>query len=220
MRVFQRRILGVFVFALFASIIIGPTTRAATIISAVDATASSTFSPSVDIGNTIDQSGLSIGYSSGVTDFDAYIALNPTHTILSANAEWFSATVATSAQVTYDLGSAFTIDRIALWNEEGRGILTTDISTSLDGILFTALTTILPTDNPSGVDYPADVFGFGPILARYFRFDADCSTGCGIGEVAFSNVSPVPVPAALPLFLTMLAGMAGLRWWRRRTTAV
>ena len=34
------------------------------------------------------------------------------------------------------------------------------------------------------------------------------------------SVSPVPLPAALPLFLTMLAGMAGLRWWRRRTTAV
>ncbi|MCG8544180.1 MAG: VPLPA-CTERM sorting domain-containing protein [Alphaproteobacteria bacterium] len=30
------------------------------------------------------------------------------------------------------------------------------------------------------------------------------------------SVSAVPLPAALPLFLTMLAGMGLLRWWKRR----
>lgn len=30
-------------------------------------------------------------------------------------------------------------------------------------------------------------------------------------------VSVVPIPAALPLFLTMLAGMGALRWWRKRS---
>ena len=30
------------------------------------------------------------------------------------------------------------------------------------------------------------------------------------------SISPVPLPAALPLFLTMLAGMGLLRWWKRR----
>ncbi|MCG8548459.1 MAG: VPLPA-CTERM sorting domain-containing protein [Alphaproteobacteria bacterium] len=38
----------------------------------------------------------------------------------------------------------------------------------------------------------------------------------GIWEIS-GDVSAVPLPAAFPLFLTVLAGMAGLRWWRRRT---
>ena len=33
---------------------------------------------------------------------------------------------------------------------------------------------------------------------------------------ASEKVSAVPLPAALPLFLTVLAGMGFLRWWKRR----
>jgi hypothetical protein len=37
----------------------------------------------------------------------------------------------------------------------------------------------------------------------------------------FSNIetSPVPIPAALPLFGSVLAGMGLFRWWKRRTPA-
>jgi hypothetical protein len=37
----------------------------------------------------------------------------------------------------------------------------------------------------------------------------------------FSNIetAPVPLPAALPLFGSVLAGMGFFRWWKRRSTA-
>jgi len=66
---------------------------AATIIAPVSATASSIFiKPRSDysIENTIDQSGLSLKYESGVTDFDDYLAGDPKHTSKANGNEWFS----------------------------------------------------------------------------------------------------------------------------------
>ena len=75
----------------------------------------------------------------------------------------------------------------------------------------------MPTNNPVGSDYLAQVFLLGSTSAQYVRFDitAGCPQansgfdGCGIGEVAFSVVNSVPVPAALPLMSSALA-MFGL----------
>lgn len=66
---------------------------AATIVAPVSATASSIFvKPRSDysIENTIDQSGLSLKYESGVTDFDDYLAGDPKHTSKANGTEWFS----------------------------------------------------------------------------------------------------------------------------------
>ena len=63
---------------------------AAVIVGPVAGTASSEFSSSFDIGNTFDQSGLSISYTSGVDDFDAYLALGPTHSYVAIDNEWFT----------------------------------------------------------------------------------------------------------------------------------
>ncbi|MCG8547570.1 MAG: hypothetical protein MJE12_25510, partial [Alphaproteobacteria bacterium] len=51
--------------------------------------------------------------------------------------------------------------------------------------------------------------GFAPVLNNnawftHFRMNV------------IEGPSPVPLPAALPLFLTVLAGMGFLRWWKRR----
>jgi hypothetical protein len=40
-----------------------------------------------------------------------------------------------------------------------------------------------------------------------------------VDNMQFGTVSAVPLPAALPLFLTVLAGMGALRWWRKRQVA-
>ncbi|WP_239005390.1 PEP-CTERM sorting domain-containing protein [Gloeothece citriformis] len=174
--------------------------QAAVIISPVSATASSEFSGDYDIGNTIDQSGLSIGFISGVTNFDAYIAQNPTHTTIAANFEWFTQENVVSATVNYDLGQTYLIDRLALWNEESSGIGSFDISVSTDNVNFTQIATgLVPFDNPLA-NYPAEIFSFGSVAARYVRFGiSQCPqpnpgsfNGCGIGEVAFSVV-PEPL---------------------------
>ena len=202
--------------------------QASVIISPVSATASFELSSTYDIGNTIDQSGLSAGFVDGVTNFDAYLADigagNPTHSYTAADNEWFTPVGITSATVNYDLGGVYSIDRLALWNEEFSGIGTLDILVSLDNINFTTVASDLrPVDNPRNVDYGAQIFGFGTQSARYIQFDVsncpqpngDPTLYCAIGEVAFST-SAVPIPAAVWLFGSGLLGLIGVA--RRKKT--
>jgi hypothetical protein len=66
---------------------------AATIVAPVTAFATSNFGPTrndYSIENTIDQSGLSLDYVSGITDFDTYLASKPRHTSNANGNEWFS----------------------------------------------------------------------------------------------------------------------------------
>lgn len=214
---------------------------ASTIVAPIGAEASTTFSPSsgndYSILNTIDQSGLSAGYVSGVTDFDSYLAGNPTHTSLANGNEWFSRdygrrTVAVQT-VTYAFSALTSINGFALWNEEFAGIGTTQLwwSAAIGGE-FTFLDTVTPLDSAFGSpNYLAQIFKFDPIDMLFFRLviencpgpprRASNYRGCGIGEVAFSSVPPgpvdnnpiVPLPAALPLFGSALGFFV---WMGRR----
>ena len=78
----------------FACAAYGSQSMASTIVAPVTATASTTFPASsgnnYSVLNTINQSGLSLGYVSGETDFGTYLAGNPTHTSLANGNEWFS----------------------------------------------------------------------------------------------------------------------------------
>lgn len=216
------------VFAVVLSSTFATTASASVIVSATDATASSTFggagSP-VDISHTIDQSGLSVGYSSGVTDFDTYISLAPIHTFVAEQFEWFGDIRSSTAVLTYDLGSVLNIDRLVLWGEESAGFGTADIFSSIDGVTFNFLTTINPLDNPLLSNYTAEVFSLNSIISgQFFRLDlSDCPQpdgdvrfqGCSLGEIAFSSVSDVPLPPVMSLFGIGLA-MIGFIGRRRK----
>lgn len=180
------------------------------------------------ITNTFDQSGLSAGYTAGVTNFDDYIASAPSHTTTFNGFEFFANSGTNSLQVTYDFGAATVINALALWNEEASGIASLNLLTSNDGINFTSLVSGLsPTNNT--VDYFADVFAFGAVSARYVRFSASgcpqsgigAFPGCAIGEVAFRTgtlAAPgVPEPASWAM---MIAGFGLVGAAMRRRVAV
>lgn len=197
----------------------------ATIISAASAVINSGGPGFGSINDTFNQNGLSAGYMSGVTDFDAYIASGPTHTTIFSGFEWFSNEGTSSASVTYDLGGAVTIDRIALWNEESSGIGILDLFGSLDGMNFTALATGLSPTDHFLADYLADVFTFAAANVRYVRFDMSrCPqqnvgsfAACAIGEVAFGTAQDgvVPLPAAGWLMIAGLGAMGLARKSKR-----
>lgn len=196
---------------------------ASTIVAPVTASATSTFistGNNYSINNTINQSGLSLGYESGVTDFAAYLASKPMHTSAANNAEWFSQdyskikkkkqaskTSVSGLSVTYGFSKLMAIDSFVLWNEEFAGLGTTQLQSSVDGITYTLLNTITPIPSkfaPNGqiVPYLAQVFPFELTSMLFFRLVInDCPgpppkkskfRGCGIGEVAFSAVPPGP----------------------------
>lgn len=197
---------------------------AASIVSAIGVTASSERSL-VPASATIDQSGLSATYVSGVTDFDTYIGTNPTHTSLAAGNEWFSDFGNLTPTLTFDLGSVLTVDRIALWVEESSGFSTAVLSSSVDGVTFGNLGTINPVDNPVA-SYPAEVFGFATTAMQFFRMDmSGCpqpnpgsTQECSLGEIAFSvgTTTPIPVPASGLLLVSAIASGALFGRWRAR----
>jgi len=173
---------------------------------------------------TFNQSGLNTPYTSGVTDFDTYLATEAGHTSVFNGFEWFSNNGTTTATVTYDLGGVFSIDAVALWNEEAAGIGTLALLGSTDNVTFSTLALGLsPTDWPTHpTTYFADRFDIAATSLRYIRFVAtNCPqqphdfNSCAIGEVAFRQAS-VPEPTTLAL---MGLGLAGIGYHRKRKAA-
>lgn len=180
---------------------------------------------------TFNQAGLSSGYVSGVTNFDAYIGSGPTHTLVFSGNEWFSNSGTSSATVTYNFGSVVGIDRLALWNEESSGIGTLGLSASLDGVTFSNLGTFNPFNNPIGSSYPAEVFSFAATNAQFVRFTmTNCPQepsgfdACAIGEVAFRSAvvggGAVPEPSAWALLILGFGIVGGAMRGRRQHLAL
>jgi hypothetical protein len=68
-------------------------------------------------GKTINQVGLSAGYTGGTTDFDTYLASSPTHNMfVGGSNSWISASGTIPGNFDFDLGGSFVIESMALWN--------------------------------------------------------------------------------------------------------
>lgn len=152
-----------------------------------------------DVSDIINQSGLSITYKSGVTDFETYLASDPLHAFDAG--EWLSEGPNSSARIVFDFGEIVELAGFAIFNEDATSMTQINIQigeepdpqAGLGGVFY-------PTQNPFGVAYRPTTHNRAPVNARYFAFEIfGCNragfahNGCGIGEVVFNSTTPAPV---------------------------
>jgi hypothetical protein len=178
-------------------------------------------SPFYAVDNVMDQSGLSVSYEAGVTDFDAYVASGVRHSG-ALNTEWASQRNITTSRMTFDFGREINIFKLAMWDENNTSIGQLAFSTPALG-QFLAFNPKENTGAPYGV---SQVVTFAPITTRYLTLDfsgcasepeSHTASGCGLGEIIFADASgAVPEPATWALMIGGF-GMAGAMLRRRRT---
>ena len=152
---------------------------------------------------TRNQSGLSVGYTSDTTDFDTYIASNPTHGSVGGT---LLSTFSSNGRVDYDLGGSFLIDGFALWNFTSSNAVRDFTLFADDESSFTAAINIgsFTAANNLGVNLASlpNSFSFDATQASFIRLEILNTYGddVAIQEVLFSTAQ-VPTPATIGLLL-------------------
>lgn len=164
------------------------------------------------IASIVNGSGLS-SYTTGAT-----------HAISSPSNSW-GFTGPTTGTITFDLGSVFDLDGMAVWNFNAAtigGMQALTIDGSLDGSTYAPIAgapTVFSSRSPSAAEL-AELFSFSASV-QYVRFNVTSSwgfEGLGLNEVMFTGTSPsvsVPEPASLAL-AGLALGLAAAATARRR----
>lgn len=203
--------------ALIGSVLSHDTCHATVIVSPVDSfnnTMGQYFAFSM--AGAIDQSGLSSGFTSGVTNLTTYLGTNPTHAATTEPPNFWVSMVPTGS-VDFDLGSTFTVTHLVLWqqdrwhNEQVKGftVFTSNVSD------FTSLTNVgsFTATEIGGGPAPAETFNLTPSTGRYVRLNITSSNSfTDIGELAFG----VPEPSTLALATVAAFGLLAASTLRRR----
>jgi hypothetical protein len=163
------------------------------------------------VGHLIDQSGLSAPFISGATDFDTYVATNPTHAGLTGANGWASANNDTSGYLEFDLGSVYAITAFAMWTQNNPSAIDSfSLSTAMDSAFTTGVANLGSfTGTKTLTVQTFDVSAVG----EFVRLQVNSTfggTNVDIGEVAF-DVATVPEPATFAIVGMGLAAIAALR---------
>jgi len=171
------------------------------------------------IDNIIDQSGLSKSYTPGLTEFEDFVASDPTVTS-DLGTRWLSLGSTSTASFTFDFGEEVTLSKLALWDDRSTTISLIRMSTpQLGAFRDLSVTDVLQTQAH------AEVFTFQPVTTRYLTFEiTGCNvgqvqnwTGCGLSEVVFAEGDPTAVPEPATWAMMILGfGAAGSVLRRRR----
>jgi hypothetical protein len=207
-------------------IIISCTSNASVIVGSVEMSRSaSTGMIEWDNSHAIDQSGLSNNYVSGVTDFDdftfntyscysGYVCGFPTTG--SAPSDELSG-VGGLGSFYFDLGSVFSVTDVGTWVYSSGSAQMEQYDLYASDTFGVAGSRILIGSNFIGGGTTAFTYSFDAINARFFEIDVTANQGASftaINEVVF-GASAVPIPAAVWLFGSALAGLG---WLRRKQT--
>ncbi len=171
-----------------------------------------------------DQSGLSAGYTSSATEFDAYIASSPTHQNTGGGVAWGSAVGTPTGNVVFGLGSTTLITSMALWNR-GSGVnarvVGFDLYAQSDNLFVGGTFLGSFTSSPGADDtaVAAEVFTFAGTSAAFIRMNITSvgalGTQASLGEVAFKN----PEPGTFALMGLGLIVLFGARRRQKRKRA-
>ena len=160
-----------------------------------------------DIQNIVNASGLDS------------LSLTATHADVTPTNSWASSFETPTGTIDFNLNRQYSLQGFSIWNNADNtfGIQGVNISTSLDGSAYTALSGA-PTQIALGANgaEAAQQFAFAPTLANYVRFNVLSNYGApatSLSEVQFDGTATdptaVPTPALLPGLIGL--GVAALR---------
>ena len=165
-------------------------------------------------GHLIDQSGLSIPFISGETDFETYISLNPTSAAVSATTGWAAIATGLPGYLEFDLGSVVSISAFAMWNQNTTLSVNSFTLSAATNESFTSGVTNLGSFT-AAEGLTAQTFIVSGV-GEFVRMEINSTHGghdVNLGEVAF-DTEVIPEPISLAVFGTGLMGLGLVR--RRR----
>ena len=174
----------------------------------------------------INQNNLSPGFLGGFTQFDGYIAANPTDMFGTSSSYQFESTFSTLTIDMY-LGGLFRLQSFALWNAGANfnnnvatfNLLAATNPNFVNATLLLSNQLADPNTGPGTAVLP-EVFSFDQTVASYVRLEVlspvALATVTVINEVAFESL---PEPAPLSAGVMAIAALTGLSRWRRQSGA-